>query len=65
MTRLMEQAIERPHTLPDGAQDCVAGFILHELDEDERWAATTRLGERKLRGLLNRLLNDDNNGRSE
>jgi hypothetical protein len=37
MTKLMEQAIERLRALPEDQQDSFAGFLLHELESEERW----------------------------
>ena len=65
MTRLMEQAIERLRALPDSQQDHLAEFLLHELAEDERWAAATKNGEHKLRGFVSGILADDDDGRCE
>ena len=65
MTRLMEQAIERLRALPEGQQDRLAQFVLHELAEDERWAASTQANGSKLEGLVDRVLKDDVSGRCE
>lgn len=40
MTKLMEQAIERLKAIPESQQDQLAQFLLSELEEDERWAAS-------------------------
>jgi hypothetical protein len=37
MTKLMEQAIERLRALPPEKQDSFAGFVLYELESEERW----------------------------
>lgn len=65
MTRLMEQVIERLRSIPDGQQDNLAEFVLHELSEDERWAASTQEHSTKLRGFIDSVLEDDTNGRCE
>lgn len=65
MTRLMEQAIERLRAVPESQQDRLAQFLLHELAEDERWAATTEAHNDKVRDLVERLLADDAAGRCE
>jgi hypothetical protein len=63
MTRRMEQAIERLKSVPEGQQDLLAEFVLHELAEDERWSKTTGEHAGKLRGLIDRVLADDSNGK--
>ena len=37
MTKLMEQAIEKLRSLPEEKQDAVAGFVLSEPEEDQKW----------------------------
>jgi hypothetical protein len=63
MTRLMEQVIERLKTLPEGQQDRLAEFFLHELAEDERWGRTTSDHADKLQGLIDGICADDASGR--
>ncbi len=65
MTRLMKQAIERLRAIPESQQDRVAEFVLQELAEDERWAASTHDHARKLEGLVENVLADDAQGRCE
>lgn len=62
MTRLMEQAIERLRSLPEGQQDRLAEFLLYELAEDERWVASTHDHAGKLKGFADQILRDDANG---
>ena len=59
MTRLMEQAIERLRTVPESQQDQVAQFLLSELDEDSRWAASTAAHIDAARRLAESVLADD------
>ncbi|CAG0971258.1 hypothetical protein PHYC_01261 [Phycisphaerales bacterium] len=65
MTRLIEKMIERLRAMPEGQQDTLAEFVLHELAEDERWARTTQEHAAKLRGLADQIVADDANGRCE
>ncbi len=65
MTRLMEQVIERLKAIPEAQQDGVAEFLLKELAEDERWAASTRENGVRLRGLIENVLADDAAGYCE
>jgi hypothetical protein len=37
MTQLLEKAVKRLSSLPDGEQDALASFILSELDSERRW----------------------------
>jgi hypothetical protein len=63
MTRLMQQAIDRLKALPEGQQDGLAEFLLHELAEDERWAKTSSEQSGKLKALVGRILDDDSKGK--
>jgi hypothetical protein len=65
MTRLMEQAIERLRAVPETQQDELARFLLSELDEDARWAASTGANLERLRRLGERVLADDARGACE
>jgi hypothetical protein len=65
MTRLMEQAIERLRAVPEPEQDRLASFLLSELEDDERWVATTAANADKLRALSERVLADDARGACE
>ncbi len=62
MTTRLAQVIERLQELPAEQQDVVAGFILHELNEDDRWLKTTAEHEGKLGGLVADVLRADTNG---
>lgn len=59
MTKLMEQAIERLKAIPESQQDQLAQFLLAELEEDERWAASTNSHVDALERLTQQILNDD------
>jgi hypothetical protein len=65
MTRLMEQAIERLRAIPEPQQDPLARFLLHELEDDQRWAASTEGHVDALQDLAGRVLADDARGDCE
>jgi hypothetical protein len=65
MTRLMEQAIERLRALPETQQDPLARFLLNELEDDQRWAASTLRHADALGRLADRVLADDARGECE
>jgi hypothetical protein len=52
MTKALQQAIERLQKVPAERQDAFAAMLIHELDEDERWTASTSEHAEKLRGLI-------------
>ena len=62
MTTRLARVIERLQELSDEQQDAVAGFILSELEEDERWRSTTLAHEGKLGGLVAEILGADARG---
>jgi hypothetical protein len=65
MTRLLEQAIERLRAMPESKQDQLAQFLMNELEDDERWSASTVQHEQKLKGLVDSVLADDSTGKNE
>ena len=62
MTHLMEQAIERLRAVPEPQQESVARFVLNELEDDDRWSASTALHADALGRLADRVLADDARG---
>jgi hypothetical protein len=62
MTQLMEQAIRQLQALPASEQDRLAQFLIDELKEDERWAASTEAHANKLDGLIADILAEDARG---
>jgi hypothetical protein len=62
MTKALQQAIERLQQAPEDRQDVLAALLLHELDEDERWAHSTTANIDKLRGLVQDVLAADRRG---
>jgi hypothetical protein len=62
MTRLMEQAIERLREVPDSQQDQFARFLLNEMEDDDRWTASTAAHGKELRKLSEQILEGDRQG---
>lgn len=62
MTHLMEQAIERLRAVPEPQQESFARFLLSELEDDERWTASTVDHADALGRLAQRVLADDARG---
>jgi hypothetical protein len=65
MTRALQEAIERLQKMPEDRQEALAALLLHELDEDERWAQSTAGNLDKLRGLVDTVLQADRRGECE
>ncbi len=65
MTQLMKQAIERLKAVPEPLQDRLAQFLLLELDDDDRWTASTAKHVDALGGLAEKILADDAHGECE
>jgi hypothetical protein len=65
MTKALQAVIERLRQVPEDRQDALAALLLHELDEDERWAQSTAANVEKLRGLVDDVLAADRRGECE
>jgi hypothetical protein len=65
MTKALQQAIERLQQASDDQQDALAALLLHELDEDARWAKSTVANVDKLRRLVEDVLTADQRGECE
>ena len=65
MTKALQQAIERLQQAPEDRQDALAALLLHELDEDERWAQSTAANSDKLSGFIRDILEADRRGECE
>jgi len=65
MTKLLEQAIGRLQDVSEDRQDQLAGLLLHELQEDELWIASTQAREQKLGNLVEDILASDDRGEYE
>ena len=51
--------------MPAEWQDALARFLLHELDEDERWEHSTAANADKLGALIDQVSAADKNGTCE
>jgi hypothetical protein len=65
MTKRMEQAIDRLQKLAPEDQDRVAAFVLHELEDDAAWKATTAKHADGLKGLVDQILTEDRSGQTD
>jgi len=65
MTRLMQSVIERLRAVPDAQQDQLAAFLLHELEQNERWGETSAGHADALAKLVDKVLADDDRGDCE
>jgi hypothetical protein len=62
MTKAFQQAFERLQKAPADRQDALAALLLHEVDEDERWAQSTAANSEKLSGLARDVSGADRRG---
>lgn len=51
MTKLLEKAFAEASRLPEGEQDSLAEWLLHELASEERWQQTLASSQGKLAEL--------------
>ena len=51
MTKSLQAAIERLQQLPEDRQDSLASLVLQEIEEDEKWLASTEQHSEKLGDL--------------
>lgn len=65
MTKTLQEAIERLQQMPEDRQDLLAKLVLHEIDEDEKWAKSTEANAGKLRGLVDDVLQANSRGECE
>lgn len=59
MTRRMKQAMDKLASVPEPLQDSLADFLLHELEQDEKWSQTTSANLDPLRSIVREVLNDN------
>lgn len=59
MTKTLQEAIERLQQMPEDRQDLLAKLVLHEIEEDKKWAQSTEANADKLRGLIGEILQAD------
>jgi hypothetical protein len=65
MTKALERAIERLKLMPEDRQDSLAQLLMHEIDEDERWRASTEQHADKLAGFVEEILDSERRGECE
>jgi hypothetical protein len=65
MTKALQEAIERLKQVPEDRQDALAALLLHELEEDERWARSTAAHSEKLQGFVRDVLEANRRGECE
>lgn len=65
MTKLMESAVKAMQSLPRGKQQSFARFVIHELEEDAKWEATTAKHADRVRKLVAEILDADQRGETE
>jgi hypothetical protein len=64
MTRRMKQAMDRLTAVPESLQDSLADFLLHEIEQDEKWSASTAANSDRLTSIVTEVLEDDAAGRT-
>lgn len=65
MTKLLEQAVEKLRGLPDDRQESFARFLLHELETDEAFEASSVTHRDSLTRLVKDVLASDARGETE
>jgi hypothetical protein len=65
MTKTLQEAIARIEQMPEDRQELLARLMLHEINEDEKWARSTEAHAGKLAGLVNEVLEADRRGECE
>lgn len=62
MTQLLEDAITKLRQLPEGEQESVARFVLHELEEDQEWRRVSETHADSLKKLVAEVIAEDDRG---
>jgi hypothetical protein len=65
MSQVLEYAIERMRQMPVDLQDSIARFLLHEIEEVERWNRSTAANAANLQGLVHDVLPPIDQGECE
>lgn len=65
MTKNLEIAIERLQQMSEERQELLAGLVLHEIEEDQKWSNTTDAHSDKLQNLVDGIIADDEAGKCE
>ena len=64
MTKVLNEAFERPSRLPEADQDSLAAMLLDEMQDEKRWQAAFRRGEAKVAELAEEALAEYRAGRT-
>lgn len=62
MIKLLEDAITKLRQLPEGEQESVARFVLHELEEDQEWRRVSETHGDSLAKLVAEVIAEDDRG---
>ena len=62
MIKLLEDAIAKLRQLPEGEQESVARFVLHELEKDREWRRASESHTESLAKLIAEVIVDDDRG---
>jgi hypothetical protein len=65
MTKALQDAIARLQQMPEDRQNLLACLLIQEIEEDEKWLASTAANVEKLEGLVNDVLAADDRGECE
>lgn len=65
MSNTVERAIERLRQMPADQRELFAQFVLHEIEEDERWLRSTESSTEKLTDFVTGVLEADRQGECE
>ena len=65
MSQTVEDAIARLRQMPEDRQEKLAGLLLHEIEEDDRWLKSTAAHSDKLSGFVAEVLDADRRGESD
>jgi hypothetical protein len=62
MVKTLEDMIARMRKLPEGEQELLARFVLHELDDDQAWRQAGELHGEGLARLVDQIIAEDDRG---
>ncbi|HET9766587.1 MAG TPA: hypothetical protein VFS60_07055 [Thermoanaerobaculia bacterium] len=65
LTKLLERAFEEAAKLPAGDQDCLAEWLLAEIESEERWSRQFAASSDQLAELARRALAEHASGETE
>jgi len=65
MSQTVDQAIARLRQMPEDQQERLAGLLLHEMEEDQRWLDSTAAHTDKLTSFVADILDANRRGQCE